>query len=151
MALAGAQIRAAIATRLTGLPLAGERVYKSRAWPLNLLPAWKIVTPDEDIEPMTVHPNTPQNHRLQLELQGYTSVVDELDDRLDDLAAEALTAIFNPPGSPDALSVLMTHMQLTQRRIERVMSPEGQAVLGMVQITLRAEYRTKANAPETIL
>lgn len=151
--LAAAQVLNAIAARLTGLPLAGVRVYTSRAWPLASkdLPAWKVVAPDEDIEPMTVHRPTPQKHLLQVELLGHTRAVDDLDDRLHALASEALTAVFNEPGTPDALSAFDGKVQLSARRIERAMAGEGEAALGLVTITLRAEFNTLSNAPDTIL
>ena len=70
MPLAAAQIIDAIAARMTGLPLAGARVFTSRAWPLaeDALPAWRVLAANEDIEPTTVHPNARQEHRLQVEL-----------------------------------------------------------------------------------
>lgn len=152
MALAAKQVLDAIAVRMTGLPSAGVRVYTSRAWPLDKLPAWRVVTPDEDIEQIVVHSNPIQDHKLQVELRGYAEAVADLDDTLHGLAVEALTALFNPPGAPDALSALVpSKVKLSQRRIERTFTPDGQAVVGMVQITLRAEYRTKANAPEALV
>ncbi len=54
------------------------------------------------------------------------------------------------PGLPDALSGL-TSTIITTRRIERAMQKEGEAVLGLVTITLRGEFRTLSNAPDTIL
>ena len=154
MALAGAQVLDAIKQRMLGLSLTGTRVYTDRAHPLDeksVLPAWKVVSPDEDIETVTVHPAPVQQHRMQVELQGYVSAISDVDDAMHALAAQALTALFNPPLVPDALSAIAgTKVKLSQRRIERAMSGEGQAKLGLIQITLRAEYRTKQNAPEAL-
>lgn len=152
MPLASAQVVDALAARLSGQPLAGTRVYTSRAWPLSedALPAWKVVAVDEDIEPQTVHSPTLQHHALQVELQGYAKAVANLDDALHALASEALTVIFNAPGAPDALSAL-TSTSINVRRIERALQKDGEAVLGLVTLTLRAEFRTRSNAPETIL
>lgn len=152
MPLAAAQVVNAIATRITGLSLAGVRVYTDRAWPLaeDALPAWKVVAVDEDVDPQTIHAPVLEQHALQIELQGYAKAVAGLDDALHALASEALTALFNAPGLPDALSGL-TSTIITTRRIERAMQKEGEAVLGLVTITLRGEFRTLSNAPDTIL
>ncbi len=152
MTLAAAQVVDAIAARMLGLPLAGARVYTSRAWPLadSQLPAWKIEAADETIEPITVHKPAIQYHALQVELKGYARATADLDDALHALASEALTALFDTTPAPDSLSAL-TKLQLSQRRIERAMQAEGEASIGLVTITLRAEYRTAANAPDTII
>lgn len=154
MALASAQIVDAIAARISGLPLAGTRVYTSRAWPLGKagLPAWRVVAVDEVMDPQTVHPNPPQLHELQVELRGHVAAAEDLDDDMHALAVEALTAIFDTTPPADALANLLAgKVKLTQRRIERAMQTEGQADLGLIVITLRAEFRTRAAAPETLV
>ena len=153
MALASAQLVDAIATRITGLPLAGADVFTSRAWPLaeSHLPAWKVVAVDEVIEPMTVHADPLLKHELQVELRGHVSAVEDLDDDMHALAAEALTAIFDTTPPADALATVDSKLQLSLRRIERAMQTEGQANVGLVVITLRAEFRTRQSAPETLV
>lgn len=152
MALASAQIIDAIAARLSGLPLAGIRVYTSRAWPLSEagLPAWRVVAVDEDVEPLTVHRPAQQQHRLQVEVQGYARATADLDDALHALASEALTALLTLAPPADALAGLNT-VQFSLRRIERAMQPLGEASLGLITITLRADFRTASNAPDTII
>jgi hypothetical protein len=153
MALASAQVVDALATRITGLALAGANVFTSRAWPLaeGDLPAWKVVAADEDVEPMTVHPDALQKHTLQVELRGHAKAVDNIDDALHALAAQALTAIFDLTPPADALNTIASKLQVTLRRIERDMQQQGQALLGLVVITLRVDFRTRASAPETLV
>lgn len=150
--LAAGQVIDAMASRLSGLPLAGTRIYTSRTWPLaeEELPAWRVLAKDEDIEPITVHPNALQTHALQIELRGYARAVADLDDALHALAAQAIAAVFSLTPPADALASLASKMQLSQRRIERGMATEGEAVVGMVVVTLRAVYRTWAASPETL-
>jgi hypothetical protein len=50
----------------------------------------------------------------------------------------------------DALAVLDGKTQLSLRRMERQMATEGEAAIGLVVITLRAEFRTRASAPEQL-
>jgi hypothetical protein len=163
MTLAAAQVIDAVAARITGLALAGTKVYTSRAWPLaeSGLPAWRVYAPDEDVEPVTVHPNQLSAHTLQLELHGLTRVVADLDDALHALAEEALTAVFRlvPPDDPanpgtplpDALDAILSKLQVSLRRIERNFSTEGEAAVGRVVITLRINFRTRASAPGTLV
>jgi hypothetical protein len=149
--LVAGQIVHALATRLTGLTL-GAGVFTSRAWPLaeDQLPAWRVIAVDESIEPATVHRDPLQSHALQVELRGHVKATDELDDGLHALTAEALTAVFDPMPPLDALAVLDGKTQLSLRRMERQMATEGEAAIGLVVITLRAEFRTRASAPEQL-
>lgn len=153
MPLAAAQIIDAIAARMTGLPLAGARVFTSRAWPLaeDALPAWRVLAENEDIEPTTVHPNARQEHRLQVELHGYARAVNDLDDALHALTAQALESVFSLTPPADALAALRPKLQMTQRRIERRLEADGQAVLGEVVITLRVVFSTRVSEPQSLV
>lgn len=151
--LAAAQIIAAIAARLTGLPTAGDDVFTSRAWPLaeKDLPAWRVVAHDEDVEPITVHGPALEQHTLQVELHGFVQAVSAIDDALHALAAEALTAIFSTTPPADLYTDIKPKLQVTLRRIERTLTKEGEAAVGLVLLTLRVVFRVKANAPETLV
>ena len=156
MEAAFAEMRAyADAARISGLSLAGTRVYTSRAWPLAEadLPAWRVVAGAEAVEPMTVHAPALQQHELQVDLRGHARAVADLDDALHALAAQALAAVFAaaPQETPDVLDGIASKLQLTLRRIERAMAAEGEAAVGLVVITLRVIFRTYANAPETLI
>lgn len=151
--LASAQVVAAIAVRLRGLPLAGERVFTSRAWPLaeKDLPAWRVQAGDEAIELLTVHPAGPQQHTLEVQLHGICRAVADLDDVMHALASEAITALFNDPSAPDALSQLAGRVPLSQSAIARELQGEGEATLGCITVTLIARFNTRGSAPDTIL
>lgn len=151
--LASAQVIDAIAVRMRGQPIAGSRVFTSRAWPLAIkdLPAWRVVADDEDIEPRTIHAGGPQLHTLTVKLHGICRAVDHLDDALHALASEAITALFNAPGTPDDLADLAGRVQLVQRSISRELQGEGEATLGAITVTLGAQFNTRASAPDTIL
>lgn len=153
MALAAAQVIDAIAARISGLSLAGSRVYTSRAWPLAEadLPAWRVVAADEDVAPLVVHPNALQEHALQVELRGHARAVSNLDDSLHALAAEALISVFDTTPPADALNTIASKLQITLRRIERALASEGEAAIGLLVITLRVMFRTRPAAPETLV
>ena len=151
--LAAAQIVDAIAARITGLALTGARAYTSRMWPLSEadLPAWRVFAVDEDVEPATVHQPFINNHALQVELRGVARAVASLDDTLNALASQAITALFSAPVVPDALSALIGRIALTVRRIQRDMATEGQAAVGLLTLTLRVEFRTLSTDPDTLI
>lgn len=151
--LAAGQLVHAFATRLTGLPLAGASVFTDRAWPLSQqqLPAWKVIPHDEDVELGTIHKPAIEAHSLQLELHGFVHAVTQIDDALSALAAEALSAIFSQTPPADTLADLRKKVQVGLVRIERTMTKEGEASMGLVLITFRVEFKTRADQPETIL
>lgn len=157
MALASAQVVDAVAARITGLALSGNRIYTSRAWPIDektlrtVGPAGRVFAVDEDITPQTIHAPTRQQHALQIELEGLVREVENVDDEMHALAAQWLTALFSTTPPADALAALGAKVLLTQRRIEREMQSDGQASIGRVLITLRAEFHTRSNAPDTIV
>ncbi len=152
MTLASAQVKSALATRITGLASTGSRVFKSRAWPLAEadLPAWKVVTQGEEITAMTVHDPVLQMHTLQIDLQGVAKAVDLLDDLLDTLALEACLVLFNPPAAGDALTELEDRIQFEITGIERAMQGDAEAVLGLVTLSVQVQFRTYRTDPETI-
>jgi hypothetical protein len=115
------------------------------------VPAGRVIAVDEDIEPITVHSPAVQRHTLQIELQGTVREVENVDDEMHALAAQWLAALFSITPPADALATLSTKVLLTQRRIERAMPPEGQAAIGLLTITLRAEFKTRSNDPNTII
>lgn len=150
MALAAAQVVAAIAARIPGT------AYTSRMWPIgeDELPAWRVVAAGEDVSAETLAPDALQKHELAVELRGYASATDDLDDALHALTAGALAAIFAtaPQVPPDALDALHAGglAQIELRHIERDLATEAQATVGVVTITLQALFFTQASAPETI-
>jgi len=151
--LAAGQVIDAMAARISGLALAGSRVYTSRTWPLSEaeLPAWRVQAADEDVEPVTVHPDPLQEHALQVELRGHARATADLDDALHALAAQALTAVFDSTPPADALNTIASKLQVTLRRIERAVVTEAEAAIGLVVLTLRVNFRTRASAPETLV
>lgn len=151
--LASGQVIHAVATRITGLA-SGARVATSRAWPWSAadLPAWRVVEGDENVTQITVHRPALQQHELEVELRGSVKANAALDDAMREITAEALAALFDLTPPADALAAINpSKVQLSLRRIQREALEEGQADVGLVVITLRADFRTRADAPETLV
>ena len=139
MALAAAQVIDALAGRLVPLAATAGRVYTSRAWPLDTLPAWRVTAEAEDVTPPSV--GNEHQHDLSVSATGYARAVADLDDALHALAAGGLPLLFADP--------LPYGLRLAG--IERQMSQEGESAVGAITLRLRALYFTDPAAPETII
>lgn len=137
MALAAAQVIDAIAARMTPLAPAGG-VHTSRAWPLQLLPAWRVTAEDESVNEAMV--SGTNEHALTVAVSGVARASADLDDVLHAMAAAALTALFAPPAP----------YQLQLTRITRRLAAEGEASVGVITLLVRATFWVEPAAPETI-
>jgi len=141
MALADAQAIDAIAARMTGQPLAGSRVYTSRVWPLSEaeLPAWRVTASVTEVQ-LAMLAGT-NEHLLSITADGYVRAVNDLDDRMHDLAEEALAALWATQPPYD--------LQLTG--IDRDMATEAEASVGRITLRLQARIFVAPSAPGSIL
>lgn len=138
MTLAAAQVIDAVAARLVPLVATGGRVYTSRAWPLDTLPAWRVTAGDEAIRPATMEPLN--EHSLPIEARGFVRATGDLDDALHALAASGLTLLFAPA----------VPYGLTLEGINRQLSTDGEASVGVITLRLRATFWVDPAQPETI-
>lgn len=139
MALAAAQVIDALAARLVPLPATAGRVYTSRAWPLDVLPAWRVTAEDEQIQQATLEPWN--RHELFINASGFARAVADLDDALHALAASALALLFAAP-VPYSLQLV---------GISRQLSTDGEAAVGLVALRMRCTFFVDPAAPETII
>lgn len=138
MALAAAQVIDALAARLVPLAATGGRVYTSRGWPLDVLPAWRVVAADEAVAPDTVEPIN--RHELDVEATAFTRATADLDDALHALAAGGLALLFAPT----------VPYGLRLAGISRQVQSDGEASVGAVTLRLSTTFWVDPAAPETI-
>lgn len=151
MALASAQVVDKVAALLVAATTAaGSKVYTSRAWPLPDadLPAIRVYADEEEIQPAGVTFPALQRHELTVYVCGYCKATSDLDDAMNGLAAQALSALFASVATT-RLSPLNCTTQA--KRIERDMTTEGEAAVGRITVSLLVQFNTRNNAPETIL
>lgn len=141
MALAAATVIDALAARLTGLPLAGTRVYTARPWPLaeGELPAWLVVADGETVSLAQIDDST-NEHALAAIAVGKVRAVSNVDDAMHALAAEGIAALFAPP--------VPYGLQLDA--IERQVTADGEAAIGEIALRLTARYWVNPATPESI-
>lgn len=140
MALAAATVVDALAARLTGLPLAGARVYTARPWPLSdpEVPAWRVAPEGEAVTPAQI--DGLNEHALSVAAVGTVRATSNIDDAMHALAAEGLTALFAEP--------VPYGLQLDA--IERQVTADGEAAVGEIALRLTARYWVSPQTPESI-
>ena len=139
-ALASAQVVDALAARLAPLPATSGRVYTSRAWPVDVLPAWRVTAEDEQTQPVSV-PDTTHQHDLSVNATAYVRAVADLDDAMHNLARDGLALLFAPP-APYGLQLA---------GINRQMQTDGEAAIGVITLRLRAQFFTDPAVPDTFI
>ena len=140
MTLAAAQVIDAIAARLVPLAATGGRVYTSRAWPLDTLPAWRVTAEDESVSADEGMVESINLHQLDIEARAFASATADLDDSLHTLAAGGLALLF-AASVPHGLEL---------RGIQRGMTTDAEAKVGAITLQLRCRFWVNPATPETI-
>lgn len=139
------QIRQAVVTRLTGLPLTGANVFASRVYPIDetQLPALLVNTDSEEIEPNA-------QGVLLRSLELTVRVISRksgagLDDELDTIAEDVEEALASAPlpGVPT--------QQIVLAGLAVEFDAEGDAPHGRLVMSYRFDYFTTTAAPGSAL
>lgn len=141
MALAAAQVVDALAARFAPVALSGGRVFTSRLHPLAEaeLPAWKITAEAEDVT--LSHIDGTNLHTLLIDCEGYVRATSDVDDAMHNLAAQGLTAaLATPPLYGSQLQA-----------IEREVTTEGEASVGLIRLRIATQFYVRPEAPEVIV
>jgi hypothetical protein len=147
MSHARQQIRDAVVTAVTGLATTGSNVFRTRIHPLDQqsLPALLVYTLEEASEADAMGASRSLLRSLRVAIDAVVQQVTDLDDLLDDIAAEVETAV----DSNAALNGLVRDITLDSSSITK--SGEGeQSALGL-RLVFTALYRTRRSAPETLI
>lgn len=152
MPLASAQVIDSVAARVAATALfAGARTCTDRGYPFDEaeLPAARVLAGDEEFDVGTVHTPQIEIHDLDINAELRVTALSALDDAMHAAAAQVLTAM-HAPAAVSARAALGIKAFRTVR-IERRMDERGQAKVGAIDITFRARFATRSDAPETIL
>lgn len=136
-------VRDAIVTAVTGLVTTSTRVYRSRVYPLasDKLPGLVVYCRSEASEPELVVGVPRKLVRVaQFVVEGYARATADVDETLDDIAAEVETAI-----GGSQLSGAVRDCTLTSTEID--LADGGDQPLGIVRMTFAVTYRTAENNP----
>ena len=148
MTLAAAQAIDAVAALISSVAGMSGRVFTSRTWPLNDLPAWRVVAVDEEVDTLNISFPARQKHELTITAHGYARATNDLDDAMNAMAEAALSKLFASMDSV-TLSPLKCGMRLLG--IRRDVVTEGEAALGRITLLLLVTFITISNAPGVIV
>lgn len=138
------QIRAAAVTALTGLTTTASRVYAERLYQLRAadLPGLRVFCGAEAIEPDRLGAVHGQQREMALIVEGAARATADLDDTLDDIAAEveaALAADITLGGKCKFLHLAGID--------DPEQSDEADVPTGLVRLNFRVQYRTLNTTP----
>lgn len=141
------QIRDTLATLLTGLATTGANVFKSRNIELQdqELPGLIISTGEEQIDALGSFQNLNLQRNLTVRVVGKAKVAINVDDTLDQIAAEVETKI----QTNVRLNNLCTDLILTAVNVP--INEDTEAQIGEIELIYQTTYLTQAGAPETSL
>lgn len=136
-------VRDAIVSAVTGLTTTGSRVYRSRVYSLaaDKLPGLVVYCRSETSEPELVVGIPRKLVRVaQFVIEGYARATADVDETLDDIAAEVETAIGGSQLSNAARDCTLTGTDID-------FADGGDVPLGIIRMTFAVTYRTAENAP----
>lgn len=141
------QIRDNVVTAVTGLTTTGSRVYRSRVYPVDTvnLPGLLIYTTAEASEIDSLASPRGLERSLDLAVEGVAQATANLDNTLDQIAAEVETAL----AADTTRGGLAKDTYLASTEIQ--LSDEGDKPVGAVRMIFRVVYRTRETAPETAI
>jgi len=141
------QIRDRIASNVTGLSTTGDRVYKSRVWPLNAdtMPALLVYSTSEDSATDIMGPSLVMNRELSVVVEGYVRNITVYDDKVDTIAKEVEIAM----AADQTLNNLAKISYLSGTEI--TYSGEGDQPIAVVSMTYLVQYRTAVDSPDVAL
>lgn len=136
-------IRHATRSQLLGMQTTGQNVFKSRVFSLDetQLPSISVYTDDEDI--VTDAPTITQR-RCELVVEGHAAVDDNVDDVLDQIAAEVEERMAN--GIAVDGVTLAAKLQSTTFDV----SSDAELEIGVVKLRFIVPYATRRSTPGSL-
>ncbi len=125
---------------------AGARWYLGRGWPVQQLPAGKIVLVDEDLDAADDADVTwPRDrvHTLTVQLQCMAADTDDPEGQADALAEQALVAVEGTAAPLAGVNVIAT-------RITRQLATDAQAHVAITTVQLQLLFGGRSNDPTLI-
>lgn len=141
------QIRDRIITNVTGLTTTGDRVFRSRTYPLNAdtMPALLVYTTNEDSDIDVMGIPGALNRIVNVVIEGYVRNITVYDNMIDDICQEIEVVMANDP----TINGLAKNSFLSGTEINY--TGEGDQPIGVVAMNYVVQYRTATNAPSVAL
>lgn len=136
-------IRDALVSAVTNLTTTGSRVYRSRVYPLaaDKLPGLVVYCRSETSErEVLIGLPTRLVRVAQFVVEGYARATADVDETLDDIAAEVEAAIGGSQFTAAARDCTLTSTEID-------FSDGGEQPLGIIRLTFAVTYRTSETNP----
>ena len=147
MSHARTQIRNAVTVLLKAYTSVGSNVYESRVYPLNnpKLPAILVYTKEETLLEQSISKPRTMQRQVQLVLEIYAKASSNVDETIDNLAAEIEQLLGGDPtiGGKAKDSMLVT--------TEIQFSDEGEKPIAIGILNYAVHYAVKENTPQTLV
>lgn len=125
---------------------AQDRWYVGRAWPVQQLPAGKVVLADEDLDGEEGNDLTwprDRTHSLQVQLHCMAADVDDPEAQADALAEQALVAVEGDPQPVPGVTIVA-------QRLTRQLAADGQATTSITTVHLLLLFGGRSDDPSLI-
>jgi hypothetical protein len=142
------QLRAAVATAVTGLPTTGARVYTARAYALDAdteTPGLLILTPSEGAEPGDIHGGI--GRQITVTVTAVVKSTGAVQDTLDQIAKEVEPALVGPA----KLQVGAKRVDIEYLGAEFVMDDSADRKTAELEMSFRAEIFTAPGVPDVLI
>lgn len=141
------QIRDRIVTNVTGLTTTGNRVFKSRVYPLNAdtMPALLVYSTSEESSIDVMGSPGSLMRTATIAIEGYVRNITIYDNLIDDICQEVEVAM----AADQTLNGLAKNSFLSGTEISY--TGEGDQPIGVVTMNYVVQYRTATNAPSVAL
>lgn len=137
------QIRDNVVAAVTGLPLVGGRVYKSRLYPLTAaqLPGLCVYTGDEQVSTSTISYPRTQERSVEVRVEVFVSAADGYDDTADAVIEQVEVAV------SDDVTRGGVAKDTRLSAIRTTMTADGESPVVVAVMVYDVRYTAKENAP----
>jgi hypothetical protein len=123
----------------------GERIYESKVYPIDAVPAIVVYTPNEQVIDYTISFPRTQTRQLILAIEIYAKENTSIDQISDSLSLEVEEILSTDP----TLGSLVKDLALNSS--ETILSGDGDKPIAVTTLTYHLTYRVKENSPNKLI
>jgi hypothetical protein len=123
----------------------GERIYESKVYPIDSVPAIVVYTPNEQVLEHSISYPRSQTRQLTLLVELYTKENGPIDQISDSLSLEVEEILSTDP----TLGSLVKDLALNSS--ETILSGDGDKPIAVTTLTYHLTYRVKENSPNKLI
>ena len=125
--------------------LVKDRVYESKVYPIDTIPAIIVYTPVEQVLEHTISYPRSQTRQLTMLIELYTKENTSIDQISDSLSLEVEETLGIDPSLGNMIKDLALHSS------ETILSGDGDKPVAITTLTYHLTYRVKENSPNKLI